>query len=91
MRDKEEMEKEKQRELKNKILHQKQMRDMQLIEAKKKKEVDAQEQRYKELELVDRLKREIDEEKETKLNKRRLEREQALKVIHENEQAKVKL
>jgi hypothetical protein len=64
---------------------------MQLIEAKKKKEVDAQEQRYKELELVDRLKREIDEEKETKLNKRRLEREQALKVIHDNEQAKIKL
>jgi hypothetical protein len=41
--------------------------------------------------LVDKLKREIDEEKETKITKRRLEREQALKVIHENEQAKIKL
>jgi hypothetical protein len=41
--------------------------------------------------LVDRLKKEIDEEKETKITKKRVEREQALKVIHENEQAKIKL
>lgn len=40
---------------------------------------------------MDRLKKEIDEEKETKINKKRAEREQALKVIQENEQAKIKL
>jgi|LauGreDrversion4_2_1035121.scaffolds.fasta_scaffold151594_3 hypothetical protein len=41
MRDKEEAEKERQKEHKNKIILQKQMRDMQLIEAKKKKEAEA--------------------------------------------------
>ena len=67
------------------------MRDVQLIEAKKRKEQEAQVQRVKELELVNRLRQEIDEEKETKLNKRKVEREQALKVILDNENAKVKL
>ena len=67
------------------------MRDVQLIEAKKRKELEAQVQRVKELELVDRLRQEIDEEKETKINKRRVEREQALKVISDNENDKVKL
>jgi hypothetical protein len=41
MRDKEETERAKQKELKDKIMHQKQMRDMQLLEAKRKKEADA--------------------------------------------------
>jgi hypothetical protein len=67
------------------------MRDVQLIEAKKRKEQEAQVQRVKELELVNRLRQEIDDEKETKLNKRKVEREQALKVILDNENAKVKL
>jgi hypothetical protein len=67
------------------------MRDVQLIEAKKRKEQEAQVQRVKELELVDRLRQEIDDEKETKLNKRKVEREQALKVISDNENAKAKL
>ena len=48
-------------------------------------------QRVKELELVNRLRQEIDDEKETKLNKRKVEREQALKVILDNENAKAKL
>jgi hypothetical protein len=91
MKDKEEAEREKQLERKGKIIMQKQMRDVQLIEAKKRKELEAQVQRVKELELVDRLRQEIDEEKETKINKRRVEREQALKVISDNENAKVKL
>ena len=67
------------------------MRDVQLIEAKKRKEQEAQVQRVKELELVNRLRQEIDDEKETKINKRKVEREQALKVILDNENAKVKL
>lgn len=67
------------------------MRDIQLIEAKKRKEQEAQMQRVKELELVNRLRQEIDDEKETKLNRRKVERELALKVIHDNENAKVKL
>lgn len=67
------------------------MRDIQLIEAKKRKEQEAQVQRVKELELVNRLRQEIDDEKETKLNRRKVERELALKVIHDNENAKVKL
>jgi hypothetical protein len=91
MKDKEEAEREKQLERKGKIIMQKQMRDVQLIEAKKRKELEAQVQRVKELELVDRLRQEINEEKETKINKRRVEREQALKVISDNENAKVKL
>jgi hypothetical protein len=56
-----------------------------LIEAKKKKELEAQDQRIKELELVDRLRKEIDHEKDAKMQKRKTEREQALKVIYENE------
>jgi len=42
MKDKEEAEREKQLERKGKIIMQKQMRDIQLIEAKKRKEQEAQ-------------------------------------------------
>ncbi len=43
------------------------------------------------MQLVDKLRKEIDEEREYKANKRRAEREQAQRVIHENEQAKIKM
>lgn len=61
------------------------MRDVQLSEAKKVKEQQAQEQRMKELEFMGRLRKEIDEEKDAKVNKKKNEREIALKVILENE------
>ena len=41
MKEKEELEQAKQREMKNKIYQQKQMRDIQLLEAKRKKESEA--------------------------------------------------
>ncbi len=66
------------------------MRDVQLAEAKKKKEIDAQEQRVREIEFVNKLKREIEEEKESKVTKKLNEREIAQKIINENEQYKVK-
>ena len=52
-----------------------------MSEAKKLKEHQAQEQRIKELELVDKLRKEIDDEKDAKINKKKNEREVALKVI----------
>jgi hypothetical protein len=67
------------------------MRDVQLSEAKKLKEYQAQEQRMKELELVDRLRKEIDDEKDAKINKKKNEREVALKVIQDNEVQKAKM
>ena len=67
------------------------MRDVQLSEAKKLKEHQAQEQRIKELELVDKLRKEIDDEKNAKINKKKNERDVALKVIQENEVQKAKM
>jgi hypothetical protein len=67
------------------------MRDVQLSEAKKLKEYQAQEQRMKELELVGKLRKEIDDEKDAKINKKKNEREVALKVIQENEVQKAKM
>jgi hypothetical protein len=45
----------------------------------------------KEIEFVSKLRREIDEERENKQIKKLTEREQAQKVIHDNEQAKIKM
>jgi hypothetical protein len=45
----------------------------------------------KELELVDKLRKEIDDEKDAKINKKKNEREVALKVIQENEVQKAKM
>ena len=66
------------------------MRDVQLADAKKRKESEAQDQRVKEIDFVSKLKKEIDDEKDTKVQKKYNEREQAQRVILENEQAKVK-
>ena len=49
------------------------MRDAMLAEAKRKKEAEAQEQRSKEIEFM----RELDHERETKVQKKINEREQA--------------
>jgi hypothetical protein len=77
--------------MKGQVYLQKQQRDSMLNEAKRRKEVDAQEQRHKEIDFVSKLKQEIDLEKETRMQKKVNEREQAQLVILENEQAKVKL
>lgn len=53
------------------------MRDAMLAEAKRKKEAEAQEQRSKEIEFMSNLKRELDHERETKVQKKINEREQA--------------
>ena len=44
-----------------------------------------------ELELVGKLRKEIDDENEAKINKKKNEREDALKVIQENEVQKAKM
>ena len=51
------------------------MRDVQLADAKKRKENEAQEQRVKEIDFVSKLKKEIDDEKDTKVQKKYNERE----------------
>ena len=72
-------------EMKNKVYEQKLMRDMQLVEAKVKKTSDIKNQREHEIEFASKLKNEIEEEKRVKMEKRRVEREQAWKIINENQ------
>ena len=45
-----------------------------MVEAKKKKEVEAKDQRVKEIEFVNKLKREIKDEKDTKVQRKYDER-----------------
>lgn len=68
-------EKKKQDDMKNKIYEQKAMRDWQLEEAKRQKEDEYKKQRVNEIEFVQKLKVEINDEKLTKLEKKRKERE----------------
>lgn len=70
--------------MKQKIIEQKHMRDRQLAEAKARKSVDFKNQREHEHEQVSKLQYEIEEEKRQKALKKKLERENAWKVINEN-------
>jgi hypothetical protein len=66
------------------------MRDMQLIEAKTKKSSDFKNQREHEIQFVSKLRSEIEEEQRIKLEKRKRERDQAWRIINENEVYKEK-
>ena len=66
------------------------MRDMQLIEAKTKKSSDFKNQREHEIQFVSKLRSEIEEEQRIKLEKRKKERDQAWRIINENELYKQK-
>ena len=60
------------------------MRDLQLTEAKLKKNTDYQNQRVHEIEFASKLMQEIIDEKQGKIEKKQREREEAWKVINDN-------
>ena len=77
-------------EMKDKIIYQKTLRDIQLQEAQKKKEQEFIKQREQELTFMNKLKKEINEERQSIIEKKRKEREICQKIIQENEVYKQK-
>ena len=86
----EDREVEKNRELKKKIMHEKESRDKQLVEEKSRKKVESREQFRQEIDLVKRLQQEMDQERQMLLEKRRQEREYLQKMLTENDRQKAK-
>ena len=85
-----EQEKQKQALLKEKTMKQKEQREKMIIDAKRRKENEFRTQREKELVEVAQLKNDLLNEKKQKVEKRQAEKEQAWKVIRENEAEKEK-
>lgn len=83
-------EKKEKTELKKKIQLQKVQRDVMLLEAKERKIKEIQTIRNKELLEVEQLKKDIEKEHRMKAEKKRKQKEDALKIIELNEQEKVK-
>jgi len=85
-----EKEANKQNDAHNKMLEQKKARDQQLhAESKRKKNI-IHEEAMKDHETVQRLKKELEEEKHIAITRKKLEREHMTKMMEENTQAKKK-
>ena len=80
----------KQKELHDKMLEQKKIRDDQLKQEHRRKKNMQKEESSKDQELVARLKKELEEEKQIALTKKKLEREHMTKMMEENNMAKKK-
>ena len=78
-------EKKQTEKLKAKTLAAKDARENMIKEAKKKRENEFRRQREKELTEVEELQKQLDAEKKAKVDKRNKEKEQAMKVIQQNE------
>ena len=85
-----EKEAKKQKELHDKMLEQKRIRDEQLKNEHRRKKNIQKEESAKDQELVSRLKKELEEEKQIAVTKKKLEREHMTKMMEENNMAKKK-